>query len=136
MVLTVLGFPFIIALFGVAAFAQPAIGEAHLAGQGNADSFNDAVYGTTAIVSVLIGVVLYSAGGIVLGLAVRHSEELPSTAGILLAVAVPLISLVGIAIGEAQTVGAVLFTAGGVMICRSALARPSAAPAVPAARVR
>jgi hypothetical protein len=98
MTLTVVGFPFIIALFGVAAFAQPAIGGAHLAGQGSADTINDAVYGTTAIASVLVGVLLYS-----------------------------------FAIGEAQAVGAVLFTTAGLMICRSALARPAGA-AAPSAR--
>jgi hypothetical protein len=124
LVLSVAGMAFIMTLFGAAAFAQPAIGRAYLAGQQAAVAINSDLYGAPAVVVGLTGGLLYSAGAALLGVAVWRSGTLPRWTGVLYAVAVPLIAVVGLAVGVAQGVGAVLLIVSGAWIARTVWVRP------------
>jgi hypothetical protein len=124
LILSVAGIAFILTLFGAATFAQPAIGRAYLAGQQAAVAINSDLYGASAVVVGLTGGLLYSAGAVLLGVALWRVGTLPRWAGVLYAVAVPLISIVGLAVGVAQPVGAVLIIISGTWIASAVWARP------------
>lgn len=125
LVLSVAGMAFIMTLFGAATFAQPAVGRAYLAGQqAAAVAINSDLYGAPAVVVGLTGGLLYSAGAVLLGVALWRAGTLPRSAGPLYAVAVPLISIVGLAVGVAQPVGAVLLIISGAWIASTVWARP------------
>jgi hypothetical protein len=123
LVLSVAGMAFIMTLFGAAAFAQPAIGRAYLAGQQAAVAINSDLYGAPAVAVGLTGGLLYSAGAALLGVAVWRAGTLPRWAGVLYAMAVPLIAVVGLAVGVAQPVGAVLLIVSGAWITSTIWAR-------------
>lgn len=122
--LSVAGMAFIMTLFGAAAFAQPAIGRAYLAGEQAAVAINSDLYSTPAVVVGLTGGLLYSAGAALLGVALWRAGTLPRWTGVLYAVAVPLISIVGLAVGVAQPVGAVLMIVSGAWIASTVWPRP------------
>jgi hypothetical protein len=124
LVLSVAGMAFIMTLFGAATFAQPAIGRAYLAGEQAAVAINSDLYGAPAIAVGLTGGLLYSAGAVLLGVALWRAGTLPRWAGPLYAVAVPLISVVGLAVGVAQPLGAVLLIISGTWITRTVWAHP------------
>jgi hypothetical protein len=124
LVLSVAGMAFILTLFGAAAFAQPAIGRAYLAGQQAAIAVNSDLYSAPALVVGVTGGLLYSAGAVLLGVALWRAGTLPRWAGVLYAVAVPLIAVVGLAVGVAQPVGAVLLIISGAWIATTVWARP------------
>ena len=77
LVASVAGNALILPLFGVAAFASPAIGRAYLAGLTDVIGINDAIYGTPLIVTGLLGGLCYSAGTILFGVAIGRSADLP-----------------------------------------------------------
>jgi hypothetical protein len=130
-VLSVSGLVFIQAVIGAAAFAQPAIGNAYLAGQrAAAVSINDGVYGPRTIAVALVGIVLYMLGGGLLARAVWRSQSLPRWAGVLYGVSVPLISLFGLAFGFAQTIGSLLLIAAGGWIAAARWRAPALDPLV------
>jgi hypothetical protein len=81
------------------------------------------VYGLAVLVGVTGGL-LYSAGAVLLGVALWRAGTLPRWAGPLYAVAVPLISIVGLAVGVAQPVGAVLLIVSGAWVASTVWARP------------
>jgi hypothetical protein len=124
LVLSVAGMAFIMALFGAATFAQPAIGRAYLAGQQAAVAVNSDLYGAPALVVGVTGGLLYSAGAVLLGIALWRAGTLPRRAGPLYAVAVPLIAVVGLAVEVAQPVGAVLLIISGAWIASTVRAWP------------
>ena len=95
LVLSVAGMAFIMTLFGAATFAQPAVGRAYLAGQQAAVAINSDLYGAPAVAVGLTGGLLYSAGAVLMGVAVWQSGTLPRWAGLPSAVAVPQIAIVG-----------------------------------------
>jgi hypothetical protein len=61
-VTTILGNMAAVAVIGVAAFAQPAIGKAFLAGHHDAIALNSSVYGTALNLTVAVGLMLFFAG--------------------------------------------------------------------------
>jgi hypothetical protein len=124
LVLSVAGMAFIMTLFGAATFAQPAIGRAYLGGQQAAVVINSDLYGAPAVAVGLTGGLLYSAGALLLGAALWRAGTLPRWTGPLYAVAVPLISIIGLAVGVAQPVGAVLLTISGTWIASAVWTRP------------
>ena len=124
LVLSVAGMAFIMTLFGAATFAQPAIGRAYLGGQQAAVAINSDLYGAPAVAVGLTGGLLYSAGALLLGVALWRAGTMPRWTGPLYAVAVPLISIIGLAVGVAQPVGAVLLTIGGAWIASAVWTRP------------
>ncbi len=79
----VLGNTLVTSVFGVAAFAQPAIGRAYLAGQtAEAEGINSAIYGPALFATALPGLVLLTVGIVLAGVAVARSGSLPKLASI------------------------------------------------------
>ena len=117
-------------VFGVAAFAQPAIGRAFLSGlTREAVAFNDDVYGLPLFAAAFSGVLLLASGIVLFGVAVARSPSLPRLAGIGLALSGPLFALIGVILADVvQTVGAVLMTASAAWIAWSAREEPAPTP--------
>jgi hypothetical protein len=131
---TALGSGAVIATFGVAISAQPALGNAYLGGLAAAENLYDSVYGPATLAVAIAGVVLFSLGPILLGWAMVSSGRLPRWSGIAYGLSGPLIGIFGLVIGEAQTVGSVLLIGAGVVIARRVGEGAPAAP-VTAGRV-
>ena len=68
-------------IFGVAAFAQPAMGRAFLAGQENALDFYNNVYAAPLFITALVSLLLFIAGGIFTGIAITASGRWPRWTG-------------------------------------------------------
>ena len=96
-------------VFGVAAFAQPAIGRAYLGGAADlAVALNGDVYGPPLFATALPGLLLFALGVALFGAAVARSGWLPWWAGAGLALGGVLFALVGFLVGPVQPVGAAL----------------------------
>jgi hypothetical protein len=114
-VCSVIGNVFVIAVFGIAAFAQPAIGRAYLAGHLDVRPLYDDVNGVPLLLTALCGVLLLSLGVVLLGIGVIRSRLAPSLAGWSLVVGAPVFAILGVVLADAvQTVGAALLMAGSV----------------------
>jgi hypothetical protein len=123
-------------IFGIAAFAQPAIGRFYLAGHTALAQplYYDAAQGTPMVVTALIALVLLSASIILFGIAVVRSRGLPKVAGIGLAISGPLFAIVGFAFDNwIQSVASALMLASLIWIVVRLRSRaesvPSMAPA-------
>jgi len=109
LVITVLATSMTTSVFGVAAFAQPAIGRAYLAGLSEqAIAFNSDVYGVPLFATALSGLLLFAVGVSLFGVAVVRSTSLPKWTGIGLAAGGPLFAIVGFLIGDVQPFAAML----------------------------
>jgi hypothetical protein len=109
LVITVLATTLTTSVFGAAAFAQPAIGRAYLAGlTEQAIAFNTDIYGVPLFATAIPGLLLFAVGVSLFGVAVARSRSLPKRAGIGLAVGGPLFAIVGFLIGDVQPFAAVL----------------------------
>jgi hypothetical protein len=84
------------AVFGVAAFTQPALGRAFLSGVPTAAGLYRDVYGVPLFATAGAGLLLFIAGGVLAGLAIARSEVLPAWAGWVLVVAIPVFALANI----------------------------------------
>jgi hypothetical protein len=134
MVTSVAGNALTLTLFGMSTFATPAVGRAYLEGQRNIIEVNQDILGTPVIVTALVGGLLYSTGTILFGIAVWRSATLPKWAGVLYAPTGLLISIMGLAIGEAQTLGSILIIIAGGWIAWTVMRRPSTEPVEPTAQ--
>jgi hypothetical protein len=117
---TIVGAVFLTAVFGLAAFGQVTLGESFLEGSTQAQALYDAMYDEPSLVLAVGGAVLFSFGQILLALAARASERIPSWAAIAYGASGLFIGILGIPIGVLQTIGSVLLIASGVVIARSA----------------
>jgi hypothetical protein len=126
-VTTMLGNMALVALFGVAAFAQPAIGKAFLAGHRDVIALNSSVYGTPLNTTAVAGLVLFFAGAVLFAIAIWGSESLPRAAGIVFAVAVPIFAIGSLQGNVLAPIGALLEMGSAIWIAFSAskTARPS-----------
>jgi hypothetical protein len=108
LVMSVLGNTLVTAIFGTAAFAQPAIGRLYISGQTvQAMTMQDDIYGVPLTATALIGLLLLNVGLILFGIAVVGSGWLPRWAGVILIIAAPLFALVGVILADfVQTIGA------------------------------
>jgi hypothetical protein len=96
-------------VFGVAAFAQPAIGRAYLGGHTDqAVAINSDVYGPPLFATALPGLLLFALGIGLFGAAVARCVWLPRWAGIGFALGGALFAIVGFLVGEVQPFGAAL----------------------------
>jgi hypothetical protein len=122
---------FVTAVFGVAAFTQPAIGRAYLAGHRDMDPLYDDVNGVPLLVTALIGVLLLTAALVLLGIGVVRSRVAPAYAGWCLVAGAPVFAILGVALADVvQTVGALLLVIGsvGVALRVGRTATPARAP--------
>ncbi|MBN9492599.1 hypothetical protein J0H33_04540 [bacterium] len=129
LVCSVSGICLIMTLFGAAAYAQPALGNAYLDGELAAVAINDDLYGTRTTLMGVAGVLLYAVGAVAFGVAIRREGLGPRWVGPAFAVSIILIAVIGLAIGTAQTVGASLLIVTSLVIVRSAMATGGTAAA-------
>ncbi|HEV2238805.1 MAG TPA: hypothetical protein VGR57_19255 [Ktedonobacterales bacterium] len=106
------------AVFGAAAFAQPAIGRAYLAGHmAEAVAINNDVYGPALFAAALPGTLLFLIGIVLFGLAVARSGSLPALAGITLVVAGVVFPVTAIVFDNfLESIGAALMVASTAWI--------------------
>jgi hypothetical protein len=126
LMLAVVGDVLITAVFGMAAFGQPAVGRLYLAGQ-TADAvatYND-MYRVPLTATAAAGVLLLVIGVIALGIAIARSRVLPSWAGIGMAVGIVVFSVIGVLLADVvQSIGAVLLVASTLWLADSARRAP------------
>ncbi len=99
------------AVFGAAAFAQPALGRAFLTGNGDALALYNDVYAAPLFGTAMLGLLLFIIGGVLAGLAVAASGQFPRWAGWLFAVSIPLFvagSIMSAALAQAGAIGALI----------------------------
>jgi hypothetical protein len=108
-------------VFGVAAFAQPAIGRAYLAGDTEqAVAINSDVYGVPLFATALPGLLLFAIGVVLFGAAVARSGRFPRWAGIGLALGGVLFAIIGFLFGAVQPIGGAVMIISTAWIARSA----------------
>jgi hypothetical protein len=81
MAATVAGNTLTSSIFGVAAFAQPAMGRLYQAGQQNALDFYNLVYAAPLFGVAIVALLLFIAGGVFTGNAIAASGRFPRWAG-------------------------------------------------------
>jgi hypothetical protein len=130
---TVVGNVLFTAIFAAAAFAQPAIGRAYLAGQTQASiDINSDVYGPALFGTFAVGAPFFLAGAILLGRAAARTSPAFRVGGIGYAIFLPLFVVTGFTIAVLQPVMALGLTASTLILARR-LGRPRSTTMVSAA---
>jgi len=89
--------------FGSAAFVQPGIGRAHLAGAPDMAALNlDTAYGPALVGTIGVSMLLFVSGAVVLGTAIARTAPGLRWAGTAYAVALPLFVVAGLALHALQ----------------------------------
>jgi hypothetical protein len=86
MVAMVISNTLVSSIFGVAAFAQTAMGRLFIAGQQNAVDFYNEIYSGTLFGTALIALLLFMTGGILIGNAITASGSFPRWTGWIIAI--------------------------------------------------
>jgi hypothetical protein len=81
MVATVVGNTLVSAIFGVAAFAQTAMGRMYLAGQPGASAFYNDVYNGTVFGTAAVALLFFMIGGVLVGISISAGGRFPRWAG-------------------------------------------------------
>ncbi|WP_236045499.1 hypothetical protein [Paractinoplanes ovalisporus] len=103
---------FLSAAFGSAAFVQPGLGRAHLAGTPGMPALNnDTAYGSALVITALSASLLLIIAAISLGVAITHADHRLRPHGIAFAVLLPLFTVSGFALPPAQPVLGFAFAA-------------------------
>jgi hypothetical protein len=124
MILSIFGIALTLSTVGVNAYAIPALSRSYLNGRTESIRILDYIFaGPLGTISTLV-FLLYSAGFILVGIAIWRSGVLPKWAGVLVAVHAPLISGSFSVVGS--VVGALLALVGGGWIALSVLRGPAA----------
>jgi hypothetical protein len=124
MALSILGVGLLLSIYGLRAYAVPALGGAYLYGQQGAIEMANIIFGNPTAGVFYVAFLLYSAGFILFGFAVWGSGTLPRWAGVLLAVHAPL--LTAPLPDLFSVVGALLLLAGGAWVAFAVLRKPPA----------
>jgi hypothetical protein len=120
MVATVAGNTITSSIFGVAAFAQTAMGRMYLAGEQNALDFYNQVYNGSLFGTALVGLLLFVLGGVFTGLAIAASGRLPRWAGWVYAVATVGFVLSAFLFEVGQSIASALLVGATVAVAWSA----------------
>src|SRR5205823_6036081 len=126
-VLAVVGNVMITAIFGMAAFAQPAVGRLYLAGhtEDAVATYND-MYGVPLSVTAAVGLPLLVIGVVCIGIAIARSRVFPSWAGVGMAVGIVVFGVIGVILADfVQSVGAVLLVASTLWLAVSGRRAPT-----------
>ncbi len=115
-IVAIIGCGLLLPVFGVAAFAQPAIGDAAHAGLAGAQQIDSDVYGPLTIAVGAVAAFAFTGGLAWLGVTVARSGHLPHWCGWLLVVAGVFIGLAGFLIGLLQPIGGLCLLVGGLGI--------------------
>ena len=104
--------------FGVAAFAQSAIGRAYLSGHiTEAVAINNDVYGVALFATALPGLLIFAIGIVLFGVAIARFGSLPKLAGIGFALGGVQFAVIGFVLSDfVQSIGAALLVASTVWI--------------------
>ena len=124
MALSILGTGLLLSIYGLRAYAVPALGGAYLYGQQGALEMANIIFGKPTASVFYAAFLLYSAGFILFGFAVWGSGTLPRWAGVLLAVHAPLLS--GPLPDLFSVLGALLLLVGGGWVAFAVLRKPPA----------
>jgi len=116
-------------IFGIAAFAQPAIGRFYLAGHHDLapNLYNDAAQGTPMVIVALVFIALLVTSFIVFGVAFSRLALMPRAAGIGYALSGPLFAVLGFALDNWIQSAAALLMTGAALWMVVALRRISGA---------
>lgn len=117
-VLLVVGNVLTTAVFGAAAFAQPAIGDAYLRGTTGAVEIDGGVYGLPLVVTAVVGMLLFVAGSVSLGTAIARVDPGLRPAGMLYAAGMTAFIVPGFVLGPVQPVAALVATGAAVLVAR------------------
>ena len=110
---SLVGNVFVVAVFGIAAFAQPAIGRLFISGDHHAHHLYDDVNGAPLLSTALAGVLLLSTGLILFGIGVRRVHLVHQAAGWCLIVGGPIFAILGVALADfVQSIGAAILVVG------------------------
>lgn len=120
MVATVSGNTLTSSIFGVAAFAQTAMGRMFLAGQQNAPEFYNQVYSGPLFGTVIVALLLFIAGGVLAGIAITASGRFPRWSGWIYAITTTGFVLSNFLLPVAQSVFSALFIIATVAVAWSA----------------
>jgi hypothetical protein len=118
------------AVFGIAAFAQPAIGRDYLAGHTAQARLlvNTVVNGEWLNATAIPSGLLLAASIVIAGVAVARTESLPRAAGIGFAISIVVFSIGAFPDNFLETIGCVLMIASTVWIAAAAGGRGAPAP--------
>jgi hypothetical protein len=121
-VVSVFGHVGLVSIFGVAAFAQPAIGRAFLDGErAIAEAINAGVYGRPLFATAALSLLAFVAGGILLGGAARRVGTWPRWAGVAFATAITVFAVaVFVEVPFLQPLAAIGLTVASLAIARAA----------------
>jgi hypothetical protein len=121
------------ALFGVAAFAQPAIGRAFHSGVDGIVAFDRDVYGPELFATAGAALLTWSAGAVLLGAALRRADPGLRLAGPALAALLVLFWVSGLPGGPVQPVTGAAATVVAVVVVRRLRRLPEPVPVAPVA---
>ncbi len=128
----IIGSTLVTAVFGIAAFAQPAIGRDYLAGhptQAHA-MYYAAAQGNWLVATAFSGTALLAASLVIFGVAAARTSPLPRLAGIGLAVGGPLFAIIGAALDNfIESLASAILIACTVWIAAAACRTQSATEA-------
>jgi hypothetical protein len=114
--LTIIGNVLTSAVFGAAAFAQPAVGRAYMRGSPDAAAVNADVYGAPLFATAGAGLLLLMAGAVAFGRAVARTAPALRAAGIGYAVLLPVFVVAGFALPIGQPIAAVALAVAATVI--------------------
>jgi hypothetical protein len=120
MVATVASNTLVSSIFGVAAFAQTAMGRMFLAGQLNALDFYNQVYNGALFSTALIGLLLFMAGGVFIGNAITACGFFPRWTGWVYAISIIGFVLSTFLLDIGQSISSVLLFIATVTVAWSA----------------
>jgi hypothetical protein len=107
-------------IFGVAAFVQPAMGRAFLAGQESALDFYNQVYAAPLFATALVALLLFIAGGVFTGIAIAACGRFPRWTGWVYAVTTAGFALSNFLLPVGQSVMSALLLVATVAVAWSA----------------
>jgi hypothetical protein len=105
-------------LYGVAAFAQPAIGRLADDDIMVAQRVNEDVYGVPLIATAVVALLLWTAGAVLLGGSVRRHDTSLRAVGIVWQVTLPVFYVAGLAGSILQPLAGAAFTVATVVLVR------------------
>jgi hypothetical protein len=112
----IVGCGLLLPVFGVAAFAQPAIGDAAHAGVAVTQEIDSDIYGSLAIAAGVTAALAFTIGMAWLGVAIVRSGVLPRWSGWLLVAAGLFMGVSGFLIWQLRPIGALCLLVGGLGI--------------------
>lgn len=124
MALFVIGNTMVCAVFGLAAFAQTAMGRMYQAGQQNALDFYNQVYNGTLFGFAAAALLLFMIGGVIIGIAITTSGRFPRWAGWGFAISIIGFVLSGFLFDLGQSIFSALLIIAAVIVARSVSQKP------------